>query len=89
MRGGVTARHNLGHLEKIAGNMNRALKHFTIAAEGGYEKSVKNIKELYSNGHASKNEYAHVLRAYQVYLGEIKSAQRDEAAAVHASCRYY
>ena len=35
MGGDVYARYNLGNNEEDAGNMNRALKHFMIAAEGG------------------------------------------------------
>jgi len=29
------------------------------------------------------------LRSYQTYLGEIKSEQRDKAAATWDDCRYY
>ena len=61
--------------------MGRALKHFMIAAEGGFYRSPKNIKSMYMDGHATKDDYAKALRAYQAYLIEIKSDQRDEAAA--------
>ena len=79
--GNVYARYNLGIGEEKAGNMNRALKHYLIAAEGGYNNSLKQIQTLYTNGHATKDDYAKALRAYQAYLAEIKSAQRDKAAA--------
>ena len=86
--GNVNARHNLGFYEKEAGNLNRALKHFMISAEEGHEYSLKEVQELYTNGHATKDDYAKALRAYQAYLAEIKSVQRDKAAAA-LNDRYY
>ena len=86
--GGVQSRHNLGIMEKKTGNMERALRHFIIAAEGGFVKSLQNIKSLYSYGHATKEDYTKALRSYQTYLDEIKSKQRDEAAA-YSERRYY
>ena len=80
--GGITqARHNLGMLEGSVGNYDRSLKHFMIAAGGGMKISLSEIQEMFKAGHATKDDYTQALRAYQVYLGEVKSAQRDEAAA--------
>jgi TPR repeat protein len=87
--GSVNARGNLGNYEQREGNMNRALKHYMIAVEGGKDKALKEIQKLYTNGHATKDDYATALRAYQVYLVEIKSTQRDKAAAARANYRYY
>ena len=89
IEGNVNARYNLGNNEQRAGNMNRALKHYMIAAEGGEPDSLKEIRELYTNGYATKDNYATALRAYQAYLVEIKSTQRDAAAAARANYRYY
>ena len=89
MGGDVYARYNLGNNEQRAGNMTRALKHYMIAAEGGEPHSLKKIQELYAYGYAKKKDYAKALRAYQAYLAEIKSTQRDAAAAARANCRYY
>jgi len=89
MGGSVTARLNLGNNEASAGNMDRAVKHYMIAARGGYANSLNNIKVLYSAGHATKENYTQALRAYQEYLDEIKSPQRNEAAAFDAHNRYY
>jgi len=47
------------------------------------------IKELYSEGHAAKEDYMKALQSYQEYLGEIKSDQRDKAAAADDHYRYY
>ena len=37
----------------------------------------------------SKDEYSKVLKAYQSYLDEIKSDQRDAAAAYDEEFKYY
>ena len=89
MRGNVSARYNLGNSEERAGNMNRALKHWMILARDGYAKSLEKIKELYTKGHVTKDDYMKGLQLYQEYLGEIKSVQRDEAAAARKGNRYY
>ena len=89
MGGNVTARHNLGINEIKAGDMDRALKHFMIAVRGGYDGSLDTIKQMYSKGYATKEDYMKALQSYQTYLGEIKSKQRDEAAAAGEKYRYY
>ena len=60
-----------------------------IASRDGFPASLKVIKQLYTNGHATKDDYTKALQAYQKYLGEIKSKQRDEAAAAQERYRYY
>ena len=87
--GFVKARHNLGMEEEKAGNMDRALKHYMIAARSGESDSLKNIKGLYSRGYVTKIDYNAALQSYQTYLSEIKSGQRDEAAARLDFFRYY
>jgi len=89
MQGDSTARCNLGEMEENAGNTNRALKHYMIAVKDGNNDSLKQIKLFYSNGQASKEDYTTALQLYQEYLGEIKSKQRDEAAAARENYRYY
>jgi len=88
--GGVIARFTLGVYEYKAGNMDRALKHWMIAARSGYDDSLKQIKRLCTNGHVTDEDYTEALQSYQEYLGEIKSRQRDEAAAARGELyRYY
>ena len=86
--GDVKGRFNLGILEEDAGNMIRALQHFMIAAGCGHDKSLKKIKELYINGHATRDDYAKALQLYQKYVDSIKSDPRDKAAEFN-SYRYY
>ena len=78
-----------GVLEAHAGNMNRAVKHWIIGVRGGDADSLERIKASYLNGHATKEDYTKALRTYQEYLSEIKSVQRDKAAAAHEQYRYY
>ena len=85
----VAARHNLGNVEFRAGNWDRALEHYMIAAGDGQNESVKAIQELYKLGHATKDDYAKALRGHQAYLDDIKSPQRDQAAAYHDDYKYY
>ena len=89
MRGNANARHNLGVKDYEGGNMNRALKPFMIAVGSGDDDSLRNIKQLYLDGHATKDDYAKALRAYQAYLSEIKSDDRDKAAAYREDFKYY
>ena len=89
MGGDELARNNLGEFESNEGNMERALKHFMIAVGGGSDPSLKDIKYLYSKGCATKDDYAKALKAYQAYLSEIKSDDRDKAAAYTDRHKYY
>ena len=87
-RGNEAARHNLGNIEGQAGNHDRALKHFMIAVKYGCNYSLETIRVMYSCGNATKDDYIRALRAYQTYSAEIKSKQRDEAAAYSDKYKY-
>ena len=89
IRGHTQARHNLGVFGMHGGNCDRALKHFIIAAGGGEKASLSTIQEMFKHGMATKEDYTQALRAYQAYLGDIKSPQRDEAAAFSEEYKYY
>ena len=89
MRGNVSARYNLGCDEVRAGNWDRAVKHWLISAGDGHNNSVKGIQLLYKEGYATKEDYSKALQAYQSYLDEIKSKQRDAAAAANDEYKYF
>jgi len=89
MSGCEISRYILGCFEMNAGNVDRAIKHHMIAVRSGYAKSLEAIKELFTERHASKEDYTKALQLYQEYLGEIKSEQRDKAAAANEDNRYY
>ena len=73
------ARHNLGCLERRSGRMNRAAKHWIIAAKLGYGDSLKGVKMLYEEGYVSKEDFAAALRGHQAAIDATKSPQREEA----------
>mmetsp|Transcript_30410 Transcript_30410/g.51705 ORF Transcript_30410/g.51705 Transcript_30410/m.51705 type:complete len:297 (-) Transcript_30410:174-1064(-) len=78
--GGVPfARHNLGIIENRDGRMDRATKHFIIAAKLGYDNSMKTVKEGFKRGLVSKEDFAAALRGHQAAIDATKSPQRDEA----------
>ena len=89
MGGVVEARYNLGAIEFNAGNMDRAMKHLMISVGMGESNSLETIKLIFMNGHATKDDYAKALQVYQANLVEIKSAQRDQAAAFSDDYKYY
>jgi hypothetical protein len=73
------ARHNLGIEELHNSRFERAKKHFIIAANLGYDNSLKALRDLYAHGHASKEDYTNALRAYQAVVEATKSSGRDRA----------
>jgi len=82
MNGSITARNNLGCTEGKAGNMDRAMKHFILAARVGHERSLNNVKIGFRSGVVTKDVYASTLR-YQQIQDEMKSDERDKAAEVY------
>ena len=60
-----------------------------IAVGFGSNDSLKVIKHMYAHGYATKDDYAKALQAYQAYLGEVKSDDRDKAAAYDEQYKYY
>ena len=68
------ARQNLGYYE-------RAVKHLIIAANLGYEESMKELWKFYSAGYITKEELESTLRTHNAAIDATKSAQRDAAEA--------
>ena len=85
MGGDVDARHNLGVFEENAGSMDRAMKHWMISAGAGDDDSLKEIRQCFMNGHATKDDFEKALRAHKEAKDEMKSDQRDAAAAFLAA----
>ena len=88
MGGDEITRYYLGCMEYDKNNWDRAIKHYMIAAGSGYNGSVKSIQLLYTKGDAIKEDYTSALRAYQVYLEEVRSEQRNKAAAYNDRFKY-
>ena len=65
---------NLGCYEGNNGRFDRAVKHFIIAANLGYEREV-----CYKRERLGKEDFAAALRAHQAAVDATKSPQRTEA----------
>jgi hypothetical protein len=81
MAGNVRARYNLGCDEHDAGNMDRAYKHWMISANDGCDLSMKEVEEGYKSGFVTKDDFAKTTRPYGNSIDEMKSDDRDKAAA--------
>jgi tetratricopeptide (TPR) repeat protein len=73
------ARYNLGCEEMSNGRMERAMKHFIIAAKAGDDKALHNVKLGFSDGFVSKENFEAALRGHQAAVDATKSKQREEA----------
>lgn len=90
IKGDVLSRHNLGKCEEMRGNFDRSIKHHLIATRLGDAESLDKVQAYFMSRLATKDDYQKALSNYQEYLGEIKSAQRDEAALFDERMnRYY
>jgi len=59
--------------------MERAVKHFIIAAHMGEEGSMKALWKCHAKGFVKKDDLTVTLRAHQAAVDATKSAQREEA----------
>ncbi len=85
--GHPTARYHLGCAEEDNGRVDRALKHYIIAANLGYGDSLEPAKKLYKAGKISKDDFNAALRGYQTAINATKSPQREEADKYFAKRR--
>ena len=83
MGGCVEARNNLACLEATAGNLQRAYKHFILAARAGHKISLDNIKIGFMKEDVTKEEYASTLRCFYDRQAEMKSDSREKAEAYY------
>ena len=75
------ARNNLGCIEEKNGMMERAVKHFIIAANFGHTGAMNKLWEYYKDGNITKEDLEATLRAHQAAIDAMKSPQREAAAA--------
>jgi TPR repeat protein len=80
--GDPEARYNLGCIEGNNGNIERSVKHYIIAANLGYEDSMKMLWKQYSAGNITKEELEVTLRTHKAAIDAMKSPQREEAEKV-------
>jgi hypothetical protein len=77
MAGHELARCNIGSLEFIAGNKERALKHWTIAASTGNDSAMQNLQSRVYEGFVSRDAIDSILTAYNTSCAEMRSESRD------------
>ena len=82
------ARFILGYYENDNGRVERAIKHFIIAAKLGHGESLNAVKKYFAHGIGSKEDYAGALHGHQAAVDATKSTQRDAAAEVRAKFGY-
>ena len=75
------ARFNLGVYEEDNRRIERAMKHYIIAASLGYDKALDEVKEGFAYGLVSKEDFEAALRGHQAAVDATKSEQREEACA--------
>ena len=71
------ARYHLAAIERQNGREERSVKHWIIAANLGYSKSIQALKTCYKDGNVSKEEFAAALRGHQAAVDATKSPQRE------------
>ena len=82
MHGHVECRHNLGYHEAEKGDHDRAVRHYLISAKMGHKDSVEAIKEMFTMGLATKEQYAEAMEGYRDAVEEMKSHDRDEVKRI-------
>ena len=87
--GNVCARINLGDEDGSQGNVQRAYKHFMIAARAGEKEGLDNVRIGYQRGFVTKDDYAEALKEYQKREEEMKSEMRDEAVRYQSNRSLY
>jgi TPR repeat protein len=75
------ARNDLGCVELENGRLDRAVKHWIIAANFGHDDALDSLKEGFKRELVSKEDFATALRGHQAAVDATKSPQRDEAEA--------
>lgn len=77
------ARHYLGWIE--SNDDERSMKHFRIAAKNGVRESLEVLRVAVAEGKMSKSDFNSILHDHEISVNEIKSEQRDLAAALIAN----
>jgi TPR repeat protein len=77
MAGNEVARYNLGCNENESGNMERAVKHWTIGESVGCYRSMYNMLVTFKGGFVSRDAIDSTLAAYNNSCAEMRSEARD------------
>ena len=84
--GHIEARFNLGRYELYEnGSIERAVKHFIIAANLGCDLSMKALWVAFKTGDITKEDLEAAIRAHKAAVDATKSQQREAAEAAEAA----
>jgi len=83
MAGNEVARFSLGNMELQSGNVERAVKHWTIAASAGSYNAMKNLIIASNHGSTSRATTDSTLTAYNNSCVEMRSEARDAAICLY------
>jgi hypothetical protein len=78
MAGHERARCTIGTSEAESGNMERAVKHWAIAASAGCYVSMKNFMTCFEKGFVNRDTIDSTLTAYNNSCAEMRSEARDD-----------
>ena len=82
------ARYNLGCKEGNAGNTSRAVRHWMMSAGAGFDLSLEAIRKGFMAEAITKDDFEKALRAHKEAKDEMKSDQREAAAAYQNQMHY-
>ena len=77
MAGNEVARYRLGCMEVKSRNMDRAVKHWTIAASAGCFRAMDELRKFFKRSFVSRESINSTLTAYNNSCAEMKSESRD------------
>jgi TPR repeat protein len=77
LAGHEVARSDLGIMEAEAGNIEQAIKHWTIGASYGDYQAMHHLRILFENGLASRESIDSTLAAYNNSCAKFRSEARD------------
>ena len=77
MAGNEVARYRLGCMEVKSRNMDRAVKHWTIAASAGCFRAMDELRKFFKRSFVSRESINSTLTAYNNSCAERKSESRD------------
>jgi TPR repeat protein len=79
MAGNEFARCIVGVMQSQSGNMERAVKHWAIAASAGQYKAMHHLRILFGKGFVSRESIDSTLISYNNSCAEMRSDGRDAA----------
>jgi hypothetical protein len=77
LAGNEVARFNVGLIEADSGNMERAVKHWNIAASAGNYRAMFTLIKFFEQGLVSRESMDSTLTAYNSSCAEFRSEARD------------